>query len=193
MRRVLAFAFFIAVIAAVFTYVIPSPAPEEVVLEVADTGVITTLGDGLYSYKGVDTRHGPQCVELAERFYVTKYPGTFPQYNSGPGAFDIWEGVADGKDVGGWATHRKFFEAFENGTTRPQADDMLLYDRTRGDGWGHIAIIAEVHPNAVVILEQNSRHDTRKILPMVENRIIDRGVKGVIRLKNTNSESFMVQ
>ncbi|MGB8956683.1 MAG: CHAP domain-containing protein [Tumebacillaceae bacterium] len=190
MRRLLAIVLLLAVATAVYIYVVPNPAPapEEAVLEVADTGVITTLGDGLYSYKGVDTRHGPQCVELAERFYVTHYPGTFPQYNSGPGAFDIWEGVADGKDVGGWANHRQFFTAYDNGTTRPQVDDMLLYDRTRGDGWGHIAIIAEVHENAVVILEQNSRHNTRKVLPLVENRIIDRGVQGVIRLKDKSAQ-----
>ena len=188
MRRLFAIAFLAVAAACTYAFPKPAPFPEEAVLEVTDTGTITALGDGLYSYKGVDTRHGPQCVELAERFYVTHYPGKFPQYNSGPGAFDIWEGIADGKDVGGWAEYRRFFDAYENGTTRPQADDMLLYDRTRGDGWGHIAIIAEVHENAVVILEQNSRHDTRKVLPLVENRILDHGVKGVIRLKDPSKQ-----
>jgi len=155
---------------------------EPLALEVTDMGVIQPLHDGLYAYKGVDTRRGLQCVEYAERYYQTHYPGTFPFRNSGPGAYDIWDGVANQVNVGGWATHRRFFTAHENGTTRPQADDMLLYDRTRGQGFGHIAIIAEVHPNAVVILEQNSGHDTRKVLPMVENRILDRGVAGVIRI-----------
>jgi len=148
--------------------------------------IITTVADGLYAYKGVDTQRGPQCVEYAERFYTTNYQGTFPYHNSGPGAFDIWEGVADQKDVGGWSTHRQYFVAYENGTVRPKPDDMLLYDRTRGGGWGHIAIIAEVYPDAVVILEQNSGWDTRRVLPLVENRIVDRGVKGVVRLKKND-------
>ncbi|PWK13353.1 CHAP domain-containing protein [Tumebacillus permanentifrigoris] len=155
-------------------------------LEVVSNGAVQSLDDGLYAYKGIDTQHGPQCVEYAERFYTTLYPKTFPYHNSGPGAYDIWEGIAEQKDVGGWASHRQYFVAYENGTTVPQADDMLLYDRTRGSGWGHIAIIAEVHPDAVVILEQNSGHDTRKVLPLVENRIVDRGVQGVIRLKQND-------
>jgi hypothetical protein len=158
--------------------------PKEPAVETSSGSAVTALSDGLYTYKGVDTRHGPQCVEYAERFYQTHYEGTFPYHNSGPGAYDIWEGIAEQKDVGGWPAHRQHFIAYENGTTRPQPDDMLLYDRTRGEGWGHIAIIAEVHPNAVVILEQNSRWDTRKILPMIDNRILDNGVKGVIRLKS---------
>lgn len=155
-------------------------------IPVTATGLVTPLGEGLYTYKNVETRRGPQCVDYAERFYVTHYPGTFPQYNSGPGAFDIWEGIADGKDVGGWATHRRHFAAHENGTALPKPDDMLLYDRTRGGGWGHIAIITEVYPDAVVILEQNSGYDTRRVLPLEGNRILDHGVKGVIRLKQND-------
>jgi hypothetical protein len=151
-------------------------------------GPIQPLKEGLYSFHGVDTRRGPQCVEYAERYYVTRYPGTFPYHNSGPGAYDIWEGVAESKDVGGWASHRQHFVAYENGTTRPKPEDMLLYDRTRGDGFGHIAIIAEVYPTAVVILEQNAGWDTKKILPMVDNRILDRGVKGVVRLKANDKQ-----
>jgi hypothetical protein len=151
--------------------------------------VITAVADGLYLYKGVETQRGPQCVELAERFYVTNYKSTFPYHNSGPGAYDIWEGIADKKDVGGWNDYRQHFVAYENGTTRPKPDDMLLYDRTRGSGWGHIAIIAEVYDNAVVILEQNSGWDTRKVLPLIENRIIDRGVKGVVRLKTNDQQN----
>ena len=155
-------------------------------IPVASSGLLTPLGEGLYTYKNVETRRGPQCVEYAERFYVTHYPGTFPQYNSGPGAFDIWEGIADGKDVGGWAAHRQHFVAHENGAALPKPDDMLLYDRTRGGGWGHIAIIAEVYPDAVVILEQNSGYDTRKVLPLEGNKIVVQGVTGVIRLNKND-------
>jgi hypothetical protein len=90
------------------------------------------------------------------------------------------------KDVGGWNACRKFFVAFENGATVPKPDDMLLYDRTRGEGWGHIAIIAEVFPKSVVILQQNSGHETKKVLPLDGQRIVDKGVKGVIRLKTNN-------
>lgn len=152
----------------------------------SESSVLKELGNGLYSYKGIDTRRGPQCVEYAERFYVEKYPGTFPFHNSGPGAYDIWEGVATGKDVGGWDKYRKYYAAYENGKTVPKPDDMLLFDRTRGEGWGHIAIIAEVRPKQVVILEQNSGWDTRKVLPLKDNMVIDRGVKGVIRLKTND-------
>ncbi|HEU4965244.1 MAG TPA: CHAP domain-containing protein [Bacilli bacterium] len=152
---------------------------------------ITQVADGLYLFNGVETRRGPQCVEYAERYYVTRYPGTFPLYNSGPGAFDIWEGIAESKSVGGWDTHRQFFNAYANGTVPPQPEDMLLYDRTVGSGWGHVAIIAEVHPGAVVILEQNRDWDTRRILPLVGNEIVDNGVKGVVRLK-ANDEAAKV-
>lgn len=158
-------------------------AEGQAALEVTSNGAVSKIADGLYVYKNVDTRRGPQCVELAERFYITNYPGTFPYHNSGPGAYDIWDGIANKKDVGGWSNYRQNFVAYENGTTAPQTDDMLLYDRTRGGGWGHIAIIAEVHPEAIVILEQNSRYDTRKVLPLVGNQIIDKGVQGVVRLK----------
>lgn len=166
-----------------------TPAPLDTALEVTSNGAVTPLADGLYSYKGVDTRHGPQCVELVERFYTTVYPGTFPYHNSGPGAYDIWSGIAEGQNVGGWSRYRQSYNAYANGATRPQPDDMLLYDRTRGDGWGHIALIAEVHEHAIVILEQNSRHDTRRLLPLDGNKIIDRGVKGVIRLKSRDAQS----
>ncbi|ASS74355.1 hypothetical protein CIG75_04730 [Tumebacillus algifaecis] len=166
--------------------------PEAVLAEfpAGSGGPIQPLEAGLYAFHGVETQRGPQCVEYAERYYVNRYPGTFPYHNSGPGAFDIWEGVAAATDVGGWPTHREHFVAYENGSSRPQPEDMLLYDRTRGEGWGHIAIIAEVYPTAVVILEQNSGWDTKRVLPLVENRILDRGVKGVIRLKaNDQQES----
>lgn len=149
-------------------------------------GPIQPLAEGLYALKGVDTRRGLQCVEYVERYYVTHYPDTFPFRNSGPGAYDIWEGIADGKAVGGWPDRRDRFVAYENGTAAPQPEDMLLYDRTRGEGYGHIALIAEVYPTAVVILEQNSGWDTKKVLPLVENRIFDRGVKGIIRLKSND-------
>ncbi|ARU59889.1 hypothetical protein CBW65_01560 [Tumebacillus avium] len=152
-------------------------------------GTVQPLEDGLYAFNSVDTRHGPQCVEYAERYYVTRYPGTFPYHNSGPGAYDIWEGIADAKDVGGWAAYRQHFSAYENGTTCPQPEDMLLYDRTRGYGWGHVAIIAEVYPATVVILEQNYGHDTLRVIPMVEHRILDRGVKGVVRLKANDAQN----
>ncbi|TCP53940.1 CHAP domain-containing protein [Tumebacillus sp. BK434] len=150
-------------------------------------GDVQPLADGMYAFHGVETKHGPQCVEYAERYYVTRYPGTFPFHNSGPGAFDIWEGIADGKDVGGWASLRRHFAAYENGTACPQPEDMLLYDRTRGSGYGHVAIIAEVNPASVVVLEQNYGHDTRRVLPLFGHRILDRGVRGVVRLKSNDA------
>jgi hypothetical protein len=160
-------------------------------IETSAGSALTKVADGLYAFHGVETRRGPQCVEYAERYYVTRYPGTFPLHNSGPGAYDIWEGIADRKSVGGWDAHRHYFNAYENGTVAPQPEDMLLYDRSRGSGWGHVAIIAEVHPGAVVILEQNRGWDTRRVLPLVGHEIVDQGVKGVVRLKRNERAALL--
>lgn len=166
-----------------------SPAAASDVSDAPSTG-LTATSDGLYTFNGVDTRHGPQCVEYAERYYVTRYPGTFPLHNSGPGAYDIWEGIANNKNIGGWPTHRHHFIAYPNGTTLPQPEDMLLYNRTRGHGYGHIAIITQVHPTSLLILEQNHHHNTLRLLPLVGGKILDDGVQGVIRLKqNDHQES----
>ena len=98
-----------------------------------------------------------QCVEFAKRFLYDAKGHSMP------------DGYGDAKDFfddrildGGWNEERGMFQYRNGGRTRPQPDDVIVFDGT----WGHVAIITEVHDDRIEIIQQNREQKTRETHPL---------------------------
>jgi hypothetical protein len=86
-----------------------------------------------------------ECVELAQRYAAVRYgeqklwPVSF--------AYQMW-GVAPTLQV-------PFLQNPNGGAKPPQAGDLLIFDHTGAAPFGHVAVVADVGPDYVNIVEQN--------------------------------------
>jgi hypothetical protein len=95
-----------------------------------------------------------QCVEYVRRFYrLAKQVNT-----------SNWRGNA--------ITYFTTFQTkgltrnYNNNNVAPAPDDILVFDRTTKNRFGHVAIITEVTLNAVRIIEQNNSYSGIRSLPL---------------------------
>lgn len=121
------------------------------------------------------------CVEFIRRFHAT---------NNGS---NLWNKDNTWPAVG--AAYKYFYNANLLGLTAipngsgiaPQPDDILVFDKAKSvtDEYGHIAIVSEVTPSGVTVVEQNSSATGYKDLPRrKESRvgywIEDRGSSSIL-------------
>lgn len=91
-----------------------------------------------------------QCVEFVRRFYAT---------NDGPNKGnerDAWPRMEEARDFFDYPTALGM-RRFANGATDqpPLPDDILVFDQKSERDVGHVAIVVEVSPTSIRILEQN--------------------------------------
>ncbi len=91
-----------------------------------------------------------QCVEFVKRYYLQhlhhKMPDTFGN------ACDYFDcNVADGE-----LNKRRNLLQFTNGSSsKPQPDDLVVFEGSRFNSYGHVAIITAVHDRQLEIIQQN--------------------------------------
>ena len=91
-----------------------------------------------------------QCVEFVKRYYYEHLNHKMP--NSYGHAKDFYvKGLSDGQLVKDRALNQ-----FTNpSSSKPQVHDLVVYDGTVFNKYGHVAIISKVTDNRVEIIQQN--------------------------------------
>ncbi len=128
-----------------------------------------------------------QCVEFVKRYYYQVYHHKMP--NTQGNARDFFDKKLADRAYNkkrGLMQYRNVREYI------PKAGDLLVYDSYPGNPFGHVAIIAEVGPEHVVIVQQNIGTLTRERLKLVKfmdyYTIADYDILGWLRLENDVSQ-----
>ncbi len=122
-----------------------------------------------------------QCIEFVKRFYLQIFNHYMP-YSYGHAKDFFNKKLADVafNDKRGLMQYRNV--RFE----KPKVNDILVYDETYGNPFGHVAIISKVTDNEIEIIQQNIGTTTRKNIKLVNYRgiytIADHEVLGWLRL-----------
>lgn len=104
-----------------------------------------------------------QCVEFVKRYYFERFGYRMPDsYGHARSFFD--PSLADGE-----LNARRGLLQFRNGTgALPLVGDILVFAPSLLNPYGHVAIVAEVNPYAVIIAQQNAGPllSSREALPL---------------------------
>lgn len=91
-----------------------------------------------------------QCVEFVKRYYYEHLNHKMP--NSYGHAKDFFvPGLADGE----MSTERNLIQYTNFSASKPAESDLVIYDVTNINIYGHVAIISKVTENEVEIIQQN--------------------------------------
>jgi surface antigen len=91
-----------------------------------------------------------QCVEFVKRYYYQHLKHKMP-YSYGHAKEFFNHSVADGQ----LNKQRNLLQFSNSSGTRPQPDDLLVFDGTKYNKYGHVAIISNVTDNKITIVQQN--------------------------------------
>jgi hypothetical protein len=117
-----------------------------------------------------DGSYGAQCVDLM-RAWVAEMG--FPQPGAVKGAADFW---------GGYESDRKLSENFQRVPNVcyadfPEPGDIVLWDKSMGGGYGHVAVCLSADTKAIEVLEQDGTADGGRGSVA---KITKRGYEGVL-------------
>lgn len=91
-----------------------------------------------------------QCVEFVKRYYYEHLNHKMP--NSYGHAKDFFNGrIADGH----LNSERKLVQFSNGSTSKPQIDDLLIFDGNIFNPYGHVAIVSNVEDHFIEIVQQN--------------------------------------
>lgn len=123
-----------------------------------------------------------QCVEFVKRYYYQVYKHKMP--NTQGNARDFFDKKLDDR---AFNVKRGLMQYRNVREYPPKAGDLLVYDSYPGNPYGHVAIIAEVGPEHVVIVQQNIGTLTRERLKLVKfmqyYTVADYDILGWLRLE----------
>jgi surface antigen len=91
-----------------------------------------------------------QCVEFVKRYYYEHYHHKMPDsYGHAKSFFD--RKTADGK----LNKRRNLIQYTNPSGSKPKSGDLIVFDGTGGNPYGHVAIISKVSDYAIEIIQQN--------------------------------------
>lgn len=91
-----------------------------------------------------------QCVEFVKRYYYQHLHHKMPDtYGHAKDFFDPT--LTDGQ----LNTKRNLIQYTNGSKTKPICDDLIVFDKTVFNPYGHVAIISEVTDNRIEIIQQN--------------------------------------
>ena len=91
-----------------------------------------------------------QCVEFVKRYYYEHFDHKMP--DSYGHAKDFYQkGVADGTYI----KTRNLVQHSNPSKTKPKVNDLVVYDATAFNKYGHVAIISKVTDSKIEIIQQN--------------------------------------
>jgi surface antigen len=91
-----------------------------------------------------------QCVEFVKRYYYEHLSHKMPDTYGHAKDFFI-PNLADGA----FNSQRALIQYRNPCQVQPQVNDLLVYSPTLSNPYGHVAIVANVQPNAIEIIQQN--------------------------------------
>lgn len=91
-----------------------------------------------------------QCVEFVKRYYYEHLNHKMPNsYGHAKDFFDYT--LSDGQK-----NQKRNLTQFSNPSlTKPKIDDLIIFDGTRFNKYGHVAIVSNVTDNEIEIIQQN--------------------------------------
>ena len=107
-----------------------------------------------------------QCVEFVKRYYYEHLNHKMP--NSYGHAKDFFvKGLADGNLV----KHRDLHQYNNPSKSKPKPNDLLVYDGTTFNKYGHVAIVSKVAEDEVEIIQQNPGpfNSSRETYKLIQN------------------------
>lgn len=91
-----------------------------------------------------------QCVEFVKRYYFLKLKHRMP--NTYGHAKDFFNpSLADGQ----FNSDRALYQYKNHGKSKPETDDLLVFQGHTGNPFGHVAIVSQVKKNNIEIVQQN--------------------------------------
>ena len=91
-----------------------------------------------------------QCVEFVKRYYFEHLNHKMP--NSYGHAKDFFDHqLKDGQN----SPDRNLKQYTNGSSTKPRVNDLLIFDATQFNSYGHVAIISAVSDNKIEIIQQN--------------------------------------
>jgi surface antigen len=91
-----------------------------------------------------------QCVEFVKRYYYEHLNHKMPDsYGHAKDFFD--KNLSDGKKN----TRRNLTQYKNPSKTKPKVNDLVVFDATTFNKYGHVAIISKVTNNQIEIIQQN--------------------------------------
>lgn len=91
-----------------------------------------------------------QCVEFVKRYYHDHYKHFMPDtYGNAKDFFNKW--VPDG----GQNKQRDLLQFTNPSVSRPKKGDLLVFDETTSNEFGHVAIVSNVEETEIEIIQQN--------------------------------------
>ncbi|WP_240472217.1 CHAP domain-containing protein [Mangrovimonas xylaniphaga] len=91
-----------------------------------------------------------QCVEFVKRYYYQHLHHKMPDsYGHAKDFFN--KSLQDGQKN----KRRNLIQYSNSSITKPKTDDLLVFDATLYNPYGHVAIISKVKENSVEIIQQN--------------------------------------
>lgn len=113
-------------------------------------GAVSHTGERHVSADGYNYGLRWQCVEFVKRYYHDYLDHKMPDtYGHAKDFFDA--GLADGK----LSKKRNLLQYTNGSKTRPQVNDLLVFDATAFNKYGHVAIISKVSGDEIELIQQN--------------------------------------
>lgn len=133
--------------------------PERKIGEPMDSlnGVIVYYNGGVDEVEGKDTSNDNyyiglkyQCVEFVNRYYYKYYHHKMP--NSYGNAVDFYDMFVND---GGLNKKTNLIQFSNPSKEKPKQGDIIIFNKSPGNKYGHIAIISSVGANEIEIIQQN--------------------------------------
>lgn len=102
-----------------------------------------------------------QCVEFVKRFYYQHLKHKMPDPWGHAVSFFNKE-IADGEFNKG----RGLWQYANPSASKPQVDDLIVFNGNRFNPYGHVAIIAKVEKDRVQIIQQNMNEKSRETITL---------------------------
>ena len=131
-----------------------------------------------------------QCVEFVKRYYYDylnhKMPNTFGH------AKDFFD--SELKD--GEINQERNLIQYQNGSqSKPKVDDIIVFDATVFNPFGHVAIVSHVLEDEIVLVQQNAGRfsNPRTIIPLIKEeqvwKLDNNRILGWLRIKSENGNN----
>lgn len=119
-------------------------------IDIYDNGSVRNVSGRNTTSDGYNLGLKYQCVEFVKRFYYYYYDHKMP--DSYGHARDFYNGsVPDG----GYNKQRALTQYSQGSSTKPKANDLIIFGPTPYNEYGHVAIITKVSSSQIEIAQQN--------------------------------------
>lgn len=108
-----------------------------------------------------------QCVEFVKRYYYERFDHKMDETYGH--AKDYFDKRLDNADIN---EARGLYQFKNIGSHKPQLDDIIVFDASEGNPYGHMGIVSFVSDTEIEIVQQNYGQKTRHRMKLVKYKDI---------------------